>query len=298
MRFLPLCVGAALAVAHPAEAGPWCVEPLVIAPRPGNVLPPRPELLLFRERARFGGKPLPEEPRLQVHASINGKAVPVTLRRERQGGYDLTFVKVHSKRRGTLALRAAHRCPAPRGTANEEIEVVDFPTCFESSLLARYTIGEPPQLSPEAGEVAVQYETRIGLTRDDYYFFFGVPVSVPALLFEVRWRRDERAEWRSFVTPAHPVLGEARAEGLDTAEVAEHGESEPEGPRRAEVRIGEQRCHAPDIPLPLMQLGFQVEVVARLADGRAVPLAGVPRNLTYPATEQTLARERRSEGDR
>lgn len=284
------CVVVALAVARPAEAGPWCVEPLVIAPRPGNVLPPRPELLLFRERARFGGRLLPDEPRLRVRASIDGKAVPVTLRHERKGGYDLTFVKVQSKRRGALALRAKHRCPAARGT---EIEYADFPTCFESSLLARYTIGEPPQLSPEAGEVAVQYETRIGLTRGDYYFFFGVPVSVPALLFEVRWRRDEHAKWRSFVTPAHPVLGEARAEDLDTEEVTEHGESEPAGPRRAEVRIGEQRCHAPDLPLALMQLGFEVEVMARLADGRELPLTGMPRNLTYPTTEQTRAREQR-----
>lgn len=296
MRSLPrwACVVVALAMAHTAEAGPWCVEPLVIAPRPGNVLPPRPELLLFRERARFGGKLLPDEARLQVRASIDGKAVPVTLRRERQGGYDLTFVKVHSKRRGALALRAEHRCPAARGT---KVEYVDFPSCFESNLLAHYTIGEPPPSSPVAGEVAAQHATRIGLTRNDYYFFFGLPVSVPALLFEVRWRRDEQAAWRSFVTPAHPVLDEARAEDLDTEEITERGESEPAGPRRAEARIGEQRCHAPDIPLPLMQRGIELELVARLADGRKVPLTGVPRRLTFPDTEETRARERRSESD-
>lgn len=282
---------AALAMAQTAEAGPWCIEPLVIAPRPGNVLPPRPELLLFRERARFGGRLLPDEPRLQVRASIDGKAVPVTLRHERKKGYDLTFVKVKSKRRGALALRAKHRCPAARGTENK---YADFPTCFESELLARYTIGEPPSSSPEVGEVAAQHATRIGLTRNDYYFFFGLPVSLPALLFEVRWRRDDQAEWRTFVTPAHPVLDEERAEDLDTEEIEVPGVVEPEGPRRAEVRIGEQRCHAPDIPLPLMQRGIEIELVARLADGREVPLTGAPQRLTYPDTEQTRARERRS----
>lgn len=295
-RMAPSLAVAALLWAGPALAGPWCIEPLLIAPRPGHVLPPQPELLLFRERARYGGELLPEAPRLVVRATINGKAAAVALHRERTGGFDLTFVKVKSTRRGALELRAEHRCRAHR---RKEIEYADFPTCFESALAARYTIAEaPPSSTTEVGPIEAQYDTRIGLKRNDYYFFFGLPVRLPALWFEVRWRRDAQAKWSSFVAPAYPVLGEAREEDLDTESIEdEPAPDQAERPRRAELRIGEQRCHAPSISLALLQRGIEVELLAKLPDGRTLPLTGVPPQLVYPDTQQTRAREQPSKTD-
>jgi hypothetical protein len=94
------------------------------------------------------------------------------------------------------------------------------------------------------------------------------------------------------------VLGEAREEDLDTESIEdEPAPDQAERPRRAELRIGEQRCHAPSISLALLQRGIEVELLAKLPDGRTLPLTGVPPQLVYPDTQQTRAREHPSKTD-
>jgi hypothetical protein len=87
-----------------------------------------------------------------------------------------------------------------------------------------------------------------------------IRVDVPAIAFVARWRRDRVDDWRVRPLPAS---------GL------------------GEVRLGQTMCGAVEnVPLAFLERGIELELIAKLPDGRDVPIVdGLPVPFAIPPAD-------------
>ena len=86
----------------------------------------------------------------------------------------------------------------------------------------------------------------------------AIEVDAPAIAFTVRWRRDAKDKWRTFEVPALERDGHAAA------------------------LVGETRCGSATIPLGLLEHGIELELGAKLPDGKTIAVTGLPSPFVVP----------------
>lgn len=116
---------------------------------------------------------------------------------------------------------------------------------------------DPAWVGPEAvhGTIARYREAEVYRPAGEGV---AILVEAPVTTFTVRWRRDQAEAWRTLELPP-----------------SYQG-------RTPQVRLGQQRCGADNIPLGLLAQGVLVEVDAHLVDGRTLPVADLPSPLVLP----------------
>lgn len=217
---------ACLLVSRIAAAGPWCGGDTGWAPT--GELPRHPHLVFFRSDRAHGA----QVPKVGLRATLNGKPVRVATRDVHAGTYTLRFIEVASDRPGELKLELA----------DERVVLHDSESHGIQHDAATFAIGTPPAAGTPTATIRSYHEltqTMQEMVADGVY----ISVDVPAIAFELRWRADDKDDWKSLTLPALTI------DGAPTA------------------RLGADECARPNVPIDLLKRGLAVKLTALLPDG-------------------------------
>ncbi len=171
-------------------------------------------------------------PKVGLRATLNGKPVRVATRDVHAGTYTLRFIEVASDRPGELKLELA----------DERVVLHDSESHGIQHDAATFAIGTPPAAGTPTATIRSYHEltqTMQEMVADGVY----ISVDVPAIAFELRWRADDKDDWKSLTLPALTI------DGAPTA------------------RLGADECARPNVPIDLLKRGLAVKLTALLPDG-------------------------------
>jgi hypothetical protein len=241
-----LVVAFVIEAAAPAMAGPWCSENTDgWAPAEGAHLPPRAHLRFVYADVYYAGKRHPgsrafgEGP---VRATLDGKPIKLAVRTIDTGVVMFRDIAVGSDKPGALVVEVGE--PGDAYIGHYTIDAAwKAPASVAAVAISRYVhhvLFERPTTVPDSG-------LRGGA---------AIELDAPVIAVTGRWRRDAQDAWRTLQLAAMPVH--------DT-------------PGHAIVEVGETKCRAATVPLSLLEHGVELELVARLPNGKTFAVDGLPK---------------------
>ena len=228
-----LIVAILVLAASRAEAGPYCWNEVGFAPR-GADLPIAPTIAFASHPRYYGGLRYKPAEIPELFATIEGKRVAMIWTDVPiSGGGKTRLYSVRSQATGKLELWRRW----PYGDGKPEVAA-------EYTIRKDWTPGEVTAEVREGSDVGIGVYGWVGS-------FAELRTSVPALLFTARWRANSRAAWQSLTLPVH------------------HNDKDA----RAEARLGEDICGMHEnIPMAALARGIEIEVSAKLPNGRVMPV--------------------------
>lgn len=253
MRWLAVVV--IFLAARAAAAGPYCGNQVEASPASESTVPIGATIAVFQEDGYYQGlqQTWARAPRLRI--TLDGKPVAYSATDAKVIDGVVRYIKIKGRATGKL-----------------EISVPNSYARNEWNFVASYTVAKDVAV-PERVTATVERgeDNRLGP-----YHYMGeqavVRVDGPAIGFTLKWRATTTDRW---VTHAMPVWIE----------------SWPKTGKRSEMRIGQTMCGSVErIPLAALKRGIEVQLTAKLVDGRTVPVEGLERVVLPPAPPRPAAK--------
>jgi hypothetical protein len=237
-----------------ADAGRYCGSDETLSPGEGSTLPLGPTIAMHVEDAYFEGNRQHRAVATKLNITLNGKSVKFTTKDVRVSDGLIRYITIQSKKPGTLVVESKK--------PDQDGERTHFGT---------YTIAEL-WTAPTKGTAVVTAATddRLSVYRVVGHYT-NVRVDVPAISYSVRWRKNDKAKWRTVLLPAAITRVWGRPEETNLANLSE-------------AHLGSAICGGVDtMPGANLTVGVELELTAKLPNGKTLAITdGIAKPFVAP----------------